>query len=402
MEILLPKEISVVIAALEESGFEAYVVGGCVRDSLLGRAINDWDVTTSASTDDMRRCFAGEKLVATGEKHGTMTLISGEYAVEITTFRKDGNYSDGRHPDSVDFSENLTDDLSRRDFTVNAMAYNLSKGLTDCFDGRADLKRGIIRCVGEAQKRFTEDALRILRAFRFMSKLKTADGVGFAVESETLKAMELCKNRIALLSAERINCELVGIIAAERAGETLRLMKQVGVLECIPNFEVCDEGIKCIDSLPCETEMRVAALFWNLNETQAKQRLTALKFKNSEIKRITAFLANRKAATESDVDLLELAGRLGAEDAQKLLELRKSLGDDTENAICRLKQLLDEGRCYKTCQLAVNGSDMAGLGFKGREIGKALGRLLREVMAGAENSREKLLQKAAGYLKESE
>ena len=401
MEILLPKEISAVITALEEYGAEAYVVGGCVRDSLLEREINDWDVTTSASTEEMRRCFAGKKLIATGEKHGTMTLLSGEYAVEITTFRKDGNYSDGRHPDSVVFSDRLTDDLSRRDFTVNAMAYNPARGLTDRFSGREDLQNGIIRCVGDAQKRFNEDALRILRAFRFMSKLKTAEGKGFVIENATLAAMESCKERISLLSVERVTAELAGIITAERAGETLALMKKTDILSQIPSFEACDAGIERIDKLPKELETRTAALFWSISAEQAKERLAALKFKNSEIKRIAAFLENVKTALTSDIELLELTAKMGAEDAFRLFELRRIFGDGcAEKSKQRLCRLLEEGRCFKTEQLAVNGKDMAELGFEGRAIGTVLGSLLREVMAGAENSRENLLQRAKQFKEE--
>ena len=182
MKISLPQNVAAVIARLEERGFEAYAVGGCVRDSLLGREIHDWDVASSATASQLRECFSGEKLIPTGEKHGTMTLLSEGMPIEITTFRVDGSYSDGRHPDSVSFARSIDDDLARRDFTVNAMAFASRTGLIDLFGGRADAESGVIRCVGEPERRFEEDSLRILRALRFYSRLTTRDGRRFTIE----------------------------------------------------------------------------------------------------------------------------------------------------------------------------------------------------------------------------
>jgi len=401
VKILLPDSIADILNTFEKNGFEAYVVGGCVRDSLLGREIHDWDVTTSATTEEMCRCFAEERLLATGEKHGTMTLIKDGMPVEITTFRTEGVYSDGRHPDGVIFSRNLTDDLSRRDFTVNAMAYNPTKGLIDCFGGQKDCQDGIIRCVGEAAARFTEDALRILRAFRFMSKLRTAEGLGFRIEAETVHAAADCAERIGMLSAERIREELEGIITAERAGETLALLKETGILQEIPGLEETAATGREWACFPRELPVRMALLFWDLPAEQVKRRMGLLRFKNSDIKSVCGLLENSRAAIRSDEDLLMLAGRLEAEGALVLLQMRSLLGEEeAQSAEKRLHNLLAEGRCFKTGQLAVSGNDMIQLGLKGREIGCMLDRLLKEVMNGAPNERAALLKKAERYFLE--
>ena len=201
MQIQLPEDVKRIINTLKEAGFEAYAVGGCVRDCLLGKTPNDWDITTSALPTEVKGLFS--HTFDTGIKHGTVTVLLHHVGYEVTTYRIDGEYEDGRHPKEVSFTRSLKEDLLRRDFTINAMAYNEEDGIQDLFGGQQDLADGIIRCVGKAEDRFGEDALRMLRAVRFSAQL------GFEIESETLKAMKSLSANLKLVSAERIRVELV-------------------------------------------------------------------------------------------------------------------------------------------------------------------------------------------------
>ena len=206
--IRLPHDAYRLLQTLRAAGHSAYVVGGCVRDSLLGRLPGDWDICTSARPDEMKALFCSQRLILTGEKHGTVAVILHGKPYEMTTYRLDGSYRDHRHPDNVQFVDDLAADLARRDFTINAMAYSDKNGLIDAFDGVGDLERGVIRCVGCAMERFSEDALRMLRAVRFAAQL------GFAIEAETKEAMVKLAPDIAKISAERIQTELVKLITS--------------------------------------------------------------------------------------------------------------------------------------------------------------------------------------------
>ena len=196
----IPTDAQEILSTLEADGRQAYVVGGCVRDSLIGRTPGDWDITTSALPMQVKQLF--RRTVDTGIKHGTVTVMMGDTGYEVTTYRIDGNYADGRHPDSVEFSANLRDDLKRRDFTINAMAYNNSDGLVDEFNGIGDLQAGIVRCVGDARERFTEDALRMMRAIRFSAQL------GFTIDGSTWNAIKKLAPSISKISMERVHVEL--------------------------------------------------------------------------------------------------------------------------------------------------------------------------------------------------
>ena len=206
MKIEMPKQVSKIIRTLEEHGFEAFAVGGCVRDSVLGRRPNDWDITTSAMPWQTKKLF--KKTVDTGIQHGTVTVLQDGIGYEVTTYRIDGEYEDGRHPKEVVFTENLREDLRRRDFTINAMAYSERAGLVDAFGGMEDLKNGIIRCVGDPRERFTEDALRVMRAVRFSGQL------GFSIEENTREAARELAPNLKKISAERIQTELVKLLMA--------------------------------------------------------------------------------------------------------------------------------------------------------------------------------------------
>ena len=220
----LPGVVSFALSRLETFGHEAYVVGGAVRDAMLGREVHDYDVTTSASPEEIKSVFADFHTILTGEKHGTVTVVVDGMPLEITTYRVDGDYTDGRRPDSVEFTKNITEDLARRDFTVNAMAYSPLRGLCDPFGGAEDLKIGVIRAVGDPVRRFTEDSLRILRGFRFAARL------GFEIEEKTLAAAKSERKRLPAVSAERIGSEILGLLSAERPSRSLCLMHSAHVL----------------------------------------------------------------------------------------------------------------------------------------------------------------------------
>ncbi len=239
MEIQIPEKVHMIISTLAAAGHEAYAVGGCVRDAVLGREPADWDITTSASPLEVKALFS--RTIDTGIQHGTVTVMLGREGFEVTTYRVDGEYEDCRHPREVQFTKSLLEDLKRRDFTINAMAYNETEGLVDAFDGMGDLRRGIIRCVGNAKERFTEDALRMLRAVRFSAQL------GFTLEPETRQAIgELCRN-LKKVSAERIQVELVKLLTSPHPEKLLDAW-ETGMTEVfLPEFDAC---MKCGQNHP--------------------------------------------------------------------------------------------------------------------------------------------------------
>ena len=227
----IPKNAETILHILEKAGYEAYVVGGCVRDSILGRSPDDWDITTSAKPEQVKALF--HRTVDTGLQHGTVTVLMEKEGYEVTTYRVDGEYEDGRHPKEVTFTASLKEDLKRRDFTINAMAYNPSSGLVDLFGGLEDIERKIIRCVGDPLERFTEDALRIMRAVRFSAQL------GFAIEEETRKALKVLAPNLKHVSAERIQVELVKLLMSPHS-DYLRVAYEAGITaEFLPEFDAC-------------------------------------------------------------------------------------------------------------------------------------------------------------------
>lgn len=233
MTIQIPEKANEIITTLTDAGYEAYVVGGCVRDAILGREAADWDITTNAKPEKIKALFS--RTVDTGLQHGTVTVLNGKEGFEVTTYRIDGEYRDGRHPESVSFTSNLIEDLKRRDFTINAMAYSAKEGLVDAFDGLGDLQKGVLRCVGDPSERFTEDALRILRAVRFSAQLN------FAIEEETKKALAEFAPRLTKVSAERIQVELLKLLTSDHP-EVFRQVWETGITAVIlPEFDACME-----------------------------------------------------------------------------------------------------------------------------------------------------------------
>ncbi len=380
-----PERIQFVLKRLREAGHVGYVVGGALRNLMLGREVNDWDVTTAATPEKLQEIFADCRYYDAGLKHGTLALILGGEVVEVTTFRVDGEYRDSRHPESVRFTDRIAEDLCRRDFTVNAMAYNDEVGLVDLYGGREDLEARIIRAVGEPERRFSEDALRILRGFRFASAL------GFSIEEKTLAAMRTCRRGLDVISAERIATELSGILVGEDAGRVVALMENSGVLERILPGARRGSGLA---KLPRDFTLRMAYLLRAMTPEEAGQRARSLKLSNADASRVVRLV--RSSAL--DVSTLDEKGirRLMAEYdslTDAVLDLQDARGRDTARVRQIVAEARERGDCLTIGDLAVRGNDLAALGLRGTEIGKALSMLLERVMNDPTlNEREKLLE----------
>lgn len=386
-KIFLPKEVENIISQLEAAGFRADAVGGAVRDSLLGKSPFDYDITTSAAPDEMKTVFSSEKLIETGIKHGTLTLVLDGKPYEITTYRIDGEYSDSRHPESVSFTRNIEDDLSRRDFTVNAMAYSAKRGLTDLFSGIEDLERGIIRAVGEPRRRFEEDALRILRALRFASVLD------FEIEEKTEEALISLREKLSAVSKERIYSEfmkLLGGVGAHRILSKYSAIISVAVPELknytLPDRERFDRA---------NTLLRLAALFADKDSAAANAALANLRADNKTKNTVSAIIENRKKSLNDSREMKHALSRLSEETVSLTVDFREMLGisDGEEREI--LYAVLSSGECYKLAMLKINGEDICRLGIKGKAVGEVLEALLCAVIDGeVSNNRDSLAEYA--------
>ncbi len=409
MRMDLPRSVLRAIEMLEASGNEAYAVGGCVRDWTLGMIPHDYDVCTSAPPDAMKKVFAGERTVETGLRHGTLTVLLDGMPIEITTFRQDGEYLDGRHPQTVLFTRRVEDDLSRRDFTVNAMAYSPARGLIDPFGGREDCARGLIRCVGEAEKRFAEDALRILRALRFAARL------GFAIEKSTAEAVHAGKDSLRRISRERIAAEMDGLLLGAHVGEILRAYPDV-IAAALDSAETPAAGLRIdwllaadrVDAAEQDAALRWAALLADAAAPEAV--LEGLRQPKRLIRQAAEWIACLNAwrgKSFADVPLQERLARLGPEGLRGYIALaaadRTARFHDQADAVAReaagareaLDKLLRDGTCYSLAQLAVNGAELARLGYRGPAIGEELNRLLLRVVRGEiPNDKEALLEQA--------
>lgn len=294
-----PEHILRVLARLEAHGHEAWCVGGCVRDSILGRPPKDWDVATAALPQETAACFPGLKALDTGAAHGTVTLLTPEGPVEVTTFRVDGRYTGHRRPQRVRFSRDMTEDLARRDFTVNAMAWRPQRGILDPFSGQNDLEMGILRCVGGPARRFDEDALRILRAVRFAAEL------GFEIEPASLQAALDSLDLLQSLSGERVQSELTKLLCAPFAQESLDIYAPI-ILAALPELPALPE----LEDAPTEPALRWAALLRDCPPDTARALLTRLRFPNRYISRVT-LLVRQLPLTPKSLPLsrrLELSG----------------------------------------------------------------------------------------------
>lgn len=415
MPFTLPAPVLQALHALAARGYPAYVVGGCVRDMLRGAPPHDYDICTAASPAETRACFAGYPVIDTGIQHGTVTAVIDRTPLEITTFRVDGEYSDGRHPQSVAFTRDITRDLARRDFTVNAMAWRPGENVTDPFGGQKDLAQGVIRCVGEARERFTEDALRILRAMRFASEL------GFSIEQSTAQAMHLCRSRLKCVSRERVAAELIRLVAGGGAPGILRAFYDVlftvlpalapmrGRAQALP-YPVDDQWEHALCTLqntpPGDQTLRMAALLQSCGQPSAQAQENANRL--PEEQRADASLARDillslrlstrfiNEATQlvllhdQPISVPEAAlwlSRLGQAQFERLIALKRASllasapaagesPDCMERLLSAAQRALKKGYPLALRDLAVNGSDLAALGLpRGPLLGQTLERL---------------------------
>ena len=430
----IPQKVEIIINILEKAGYEAYAVGGCVRDALLGRTPNDWDITTSAKPEQVKALF--HRTVDTGIAHGTVTVLLEKEGFEVTTYRVDGEYEDGRHPKEVTFTACLEEDLKRRDFTINAMAYNPRKGLVDLFEGQRDLENKVIRCVGDPLERFTEDALRIMRAVRFSAQL------GFSLEEETRKALSVLAPNLKHVSAERIQVELVKLLMSPHP-DYLRVAYEAGITaEFLPEFDACmktpqntphhcctvgEHILHSLDYVRADRVLRITMLFHDIGkpvvrktdengrdhfkthgdagEKMAGQILRRLKFDNDTIRKVTRLVKWHDDRPEGTTKSVRRAvNRIGEDLFPYYLEVQQAdmlaqseyRREEKQERLDKVKEayevILKEHQCVSLKTLAVTGKDLIQAGYKpGREIGETLNRLLEEVLADPQKNQKEIL-----------
>ena len=443
-KIELPGHVEHIIEVLNGNGFEAYAVGGCVRDALLGREPGDWDITTSAAPQEVKRLFS--HTVDTGLLHGTVTVMLDRCGYEVTTYRIDGEYEDGRHPKSVEFTTSLAEDLRRRDFTINAMAYSHESGIIDLFGGMEDLQGGVIRCVGCAMDRFGEDALRILRAIRFSAQL------GFSIEEETKKAISQIAPNLRMVSMERIQTELSKLLVSSHP-EAYRQVWETGVGAVIlPEFDdlmevtqnnpyhdatVGEHTLKMLTLTPPDRFLRWAALLHDVGKKSTKKTeadgreffpghaeegarlakaiLKRLKMDNETIDKVSRLIRWHAYPFRADKPCVRGALNQAGEDifgdllilmeadtrAQSSFEQQMRL-EELYRVKDLYREIVEAGECFSLKGLAVNGNDLMAAGIKpGRHMGRLLSRLLNDVILDQSvNTKEELLRRAFLYEKE--
>ena len=437
MMFTLPENVKNIIAVLENHGFEAYAVGGCVRDTLLLREPGDWDITTSARPEEVKALFS--HTIDTGIEHGTVTVMMNREGYEVTTYRIDGEYEDARHPKEVTFTSNLIEDLKRRDFTINAMAYNDCVGIVDEFDGIGDLNKGVIRCVGNPMERFSEDALRMLRAVRFAAQL------GFSIEENTKVAIRTLAPTIAKVSVERIAVELVKILTSNHP-EEIRTAYELGLTQIfMPEFDrametpqnnihhmysVGEHTIEALKNVQPEKNIRLVMLMHDLakpvvkttdeqgqdhfrGHTQAgadmaKMILRRLKFDNATIDLVSKMVKHHDDRPEKPTSVRRMFSAIGVENVPMLLEMKRAdlLGQSTYQREQKMslvdyyeaqyQECMKEKTCLTKKDMAINGSDLIAMGMKqGRAVGEVIDQLFEMVLDTPElNEKEKLTELA--------
>ena len=435
VQIVLPKKVKYIIDKLSHSGYEAFAVGGCVRDVVLGRVPNDWDITTSATPEQVKSIF--KRTIDTGIEHGTVTVMVDREGFEVTTYRVDGEYKDGRHPDSVQFTPELREDLKRRDFTINAMAYNETEGLIDIFDGKGDIERKLIRCVGEAKERFKEDALRMMRAVRFSAQL------GYDIEEDTKTAIKELAPTLKNISAERIQTELIKLVVSSNP-DYLRTAYETGVTAVVlPEFDkmmeteqknphhcysVGEHTLCAMKSIKADKVLRLAMLFHDVGKPETltvdeegishfyghpevgmemtRQIMRRLKFDNDTLFKVTKLVElhdHRPSLKKSSVRRLLVQS--GTELFPELLKVKKAdtlaqseyLQEEKLKYLEELNDLYQEilksQDCLQIKDLAINGTDLMKFGIpQGKQIGAILSEIFEMILEEPEkNSREYLM-----------
>lgn len=444
MTISIPNEVNFIIKKLNENGFEGYLVGGCVRDCIMGSVPHDWDICTDAKPDQTQACFSEYKTVDVGKKHGTIGVVMHSGIYEITTYRVDGEYEDNRHPRSVEFTSNIVDDLSRRDFTVNAMAYNDKSGLEDPFGGSEDIADKLIKCVGDPFDRFNEDSLRILRGMRFASRFD------FDIEANTAKAIHECKSLLHNVANERIREELLGILCGKSAENILNEYRDV-IAEVIPEITPCFDFEQntphhCFDVyrhiahsvgvIEPDPLLRMTMLLHDIGKPEACTADPTGRYHFMGHPKISAQIGNdilkrlrfSNAFTSDCLKLIEyhdvrfngnkktvrrVLGKLGIENMERLFKIqyadtmsqseynREQKLSDLNTAKFHLQEIIKDDECFSLKQLAVNGKDLIEAGITdGKEIGESLNYLFESVLnEELENDRQTLIKAAKEYKK---
>ena len=394
-EMSVPDAVAFVLDRLTESGYTAYCVGGCVRDSLMGKTPSDYDVTTSATPEKMLEVFDDQRVVETGLKHGTLTVVRDGMNIKVTTYRIDGAYGDCRHPENVTFTDRLSDDLCRRDFTVNAMAYSTRDGLVDLYGGQDDLSAGVIRCVGRAQERFSEDGLRILRALRFSSVL------GFTPDGECAAAVHELKHLLEKISRERIYSEMTKLICGKNAVPIMRFFSDVVAFALGVNEDSVTHAAEFYgrDTLAPDAMMRHALILSDSDEKSAAAVMDSLKPSREEKRTVMQYLTFRDTPATTDYDVRRLISRTGDSFPAKLARFRLLSGradeKEYEKTVAVADDVIKNDKCRSLGGLMINGNDLSSLGITGRATGETLSSLLDSVMRGEiPNEREKLTEYA--------
>ncbi|MBP5564684.1 MAG: CCA tRNA nucleotidyltransferase [Lachnospiraceae bacterium] len=436
MKIDLPENVKNIIEELNKAGFEAYAVGGCVRDSILGRVPNDWDITTNAKPLDVKSIF--RRTVDTGLKHGTVTVLIGKEPYEVTTYRIDGEYEDSRHPKEVSFTSDLKEDLLRRDFTINAMAYNDTDGLVDIFGGMEDIEAKVIRCVGEPKERFSEDALRLLRAIRFAAQL------GYNIEEKTYEAIKELSPTLKNISAERIQAELNKILVSDNPSMLKTAFETGLTAQFIPELDLCfntvqnnphhcynvgDHIIKAIESIEPEKTLRLTMLLHDIAKPQCKKTgedgidhfhghqikssemavdiLRRLKYDNDTIDKTKRFVKYHDERLEAGTKIMRRAmNRIGADafpDIFKVWVADVSAQSDyqREEKFARIErnksdyeEIIAKKECVTLKDLAVTGRDLINAGMQaGPALGEVLDQMLKDVIEEPEHNNKEYLLK---------
>ncbi len=430
----IPHDAKTVFQLLEKSGYECFLVGGCVRDMLMGKESHDIDITTNAIPDEIKQVFSDFHTLDIGIKHGTVTVMIEGAPIEITTYRKESIYTDGRHPDSVSFTRNITDDLSRRDFTSNAIAFSEKQGIVDPFGGQSDIGNKTLRCVGNPTERFREDSLRILRGLRFASVL------GFTIDKDTEDAMYECKDLINIVSPERIYTEITKLLCGKSAGKIISLYSDI-LAVALPEikamkgfqqhnfhhiYDVLNHTAKVVDSVYPAVDLRLAALFHDcgkpdcftiggdgvghfyshasISARKANEALMRLRCDNATREKVVKLVKIHDTPIEPDSKTVKKKlQKYGEEIFFDLIKLqradnkglapeflyRQGTYDALENIA---RQIIEENQCFSLKDLAVNGRDMISLGLKGKDVGLVLDELLRAVIEEkCQNDRESLI-----------
>ena len=438
MKIALPRDVKFIIDRLHDAGYEAYAVGGCVRDSILGREPDDWDITTSAKPMEVKRLF--RPTIDTGLQHGTVTVLKDHVGYEVTTYRIDGIYEDGRHPKGVTFTSDLKEDLLRRDFTINAMAYNDEEGLIDEYGGLADIENKVIRCVGDPKERFTEDALRMMRAVRFAAQL------GYKIDDDTREAVKELYPRLDMISAERIQIELCKLITSDNPAH-LRIAYELGITSVVlPEFDRCmkqeqhhihhcysvgEHILHAMENTEPDRTLRYTMLFHDIAKPQCRvvdeegkehyyghdvvsaelshDIMKRLKFDNDTLKKVETLVRNHDLSVSDDHRAVRRAmNKLGKDMFPLLIKVKHAdvlaqsdyMRQEKLSHLARLEQIyndiIEKDQGTQISDLMIDGSDIIALGVTpGPGIGKILKQLLELVLDDPEiNNKERLLTEA--------